>query len=37
MKVKLVQKVNLGLTFLSFLLKIHLRLSYQKNKNRFGP
>lgn len=32
MKVKLVQKVNLGVTFISFSLKIHLRLGYQKKK-----
>lgn len=30
MKVKLVHKVNLGVTFISFSLKIHL--SYQKKK-----
>lgn len=34
MKVKLAQKVNLGVTFISFSLKIHLRFSYQKNKKK---
>lgn len=36
MKVKLVQKVNLGVTFISFSLKIHLRLGYQKKKIKKG-
>lgn len=36
MKVKLAQKVNLGVTFISFSLKIRLRFSYQKNKKKIG-